>query len=90
MYRYYRNPYHAQDQRFIGFGLPFVGGLLGGLIGGALVTRPFWGYPYPCCYPGFGFAGAGYPGVGYPGVGFQGPGYPVQGYPGVGYPGYPR
>lgn len=56
----YRHPYRMQDQRW-GFGLPFLGGLAGGLLGGALFyPRPFYGgygypgYPmYPCCGPGF-------------------------------------
>ncbi|MED3624558.1 hypothetical protein P4482_01780 [Neobacillus thermocopriae] len=59
MYPYYRSPYPASDQRFLGpwgWGLPLaIGGLgfLGGLLGGALVNRPyfvppFYGYPgYP-------------------------------------------
>jgi hypothetical protein len=56
----YRNPYRSQDQRFFGFGfgLPFLGGLAGGLLGSALFyPRPYYGYPgyppygYPCCGP---------------------------------------
>jgi hypothetical protein len=52
----YRHPYRSQDQRFWGFGLPFLGGLAGGLLGGALFyPRPYYGgfYPpvYPCCPP---------------------------------------
>ncbi|WP_210367701.1 hypothetical protein [Bacillus sp. REN3] len=67
----YRNPYGPQDQRF-GFGLPFLGGLAGGLLGTALLApRPFYGYPgygVPCCPPGLGYPGYGYPGyAGYPG-----------------------
>jgi hypothetical protein len=66
LYPYYRNVYPVGDQRFIGFwGWPLaVGGLgfLGGLLGGALVSRPFYGYP------GFGYPGMGYPGMGYPGA----------------------
>jgi hypothetical protein len=67
MYPYYRNVYPpVADHRFIGWGLGWplaIGGLgfLGGLLGGALVSRPFWGYP-----------GFGYPGMGYPGMGFGG------------------
>jgi hypothetical protein len=90
----YRNYRQVHDQRFIGFGLPFVGGLLGGLLGASIVARPFFGYPggYPCygCYPGVGYPGVGYPPPGYPNVGAPGVGYPGVGYPGVGYPGYPR
>jgi hypothetical protein len=77
MYQY-RNHYPGQDTRFIGFGLPFVGGLLGGLLGAGLASRPFFGYP--CPRPGYPCAGyPGYPPVGYP--------VPV-GYPPIGYPGY--
>ncbi|WLR54438.1 hypothetical protein LC048_18670 [Mesobacillus subterraneus] len=55
----YRHPYRSQDQRFFGFGfgLPFLGGLAGGLLGGALFSpRPFYPPPfyppvYPCCPP---------------------------------------
>lgn len=75
----YRNQYLPRNQRFFGFGfgLPFLGGLAGGLLGTALFNpRPFYGYPPPCCPPG-PFVGPGYPG-------FQG----FQGYP-PGYPGYP-
>jgi hypothetical protein len=64
----YRHPYQRQDQRW-GFGLPFLGGLAGGLLGSALFyPRPFYGgyggyggfgYPaysmYPCCGPGYPF-----------------------------------
>lgn len=84
MYPYYRNHHQVHDSRFIGFGLPFVGGLLGGLLGTALIARPFYGYPggYPCG----GYPCAGYPG--YPPVGYPPGGYPGVGYPGVGYPGY--
>lgn len=74
MYPYYRNVHPIADQRFIGWGLGWplaIGGLgfLGGLLGGALVNRPFWGYP-GFGYPGFGYPGMGYPGMGYPGMGF--------------------
>ncbi|MBT2757623.1 hypothetical protein AB1K84_21545 [Mesobacillus foraminis] len=69
----YRNAYHRNDERFLGFwGLPlagaFLGGLIGGGIGGAFGSRP-WGYPYPVYggYPGYGYPGYGYPGYGYPG-----------------------
>ena len=54
----YRNIHPARDQRFIGFGLPFLGAFAGGLLGSALFyPRPFYGYPpygYPpvCCGPG--------------------------------------
>ncbi|MCM3705291.1 MULTISPECIES: hypothetical protein [Cytobacillus] len=62
----YRGPYQPQNQRFIGFfGLPFLGGLAGGLLGTALFyPRPYYGYPpppppyyyqRPCCGPGFGY-----------------------------------
>lgn len=44
-------------------GAPFVGGLLGGLVGSAILRpRPF--YPYPP-YPYYGY-GYGYPYGGYP------------------------
>lgn len=68
---YYRSPYPVRNQRFIGFGLPFLGGLVGGLLGSALFyPRPFYGYPrpfygYPPPPPPF----YGYPGYGYPGYG---------------------
>jgi hypothetical protein len=71
MYPYYRNVPPIYDQRFLGFGLGWplaIGGLgfLGGLLGGALVSRPFWGYPgMGMGYPGMGFGG-------YPGMGFGG------------------
>jgi hypothetical protein len=86
MYPYYRSAYPIADQRFIGFGLGFplaIGGLsfLGGLLGGALGSRPFWGYP------GFGYPGMGF---GYPGMGFGGyPGMGFGGCPGMGFGGYP-
>ncbi len=70
MYPYYRSSYPLPDQRFFGWGLglPLVAGglgFLGGLFGGALISRPFYGYP-----------GFGYPGMGYPGMGFGGyPGF---------------
>lgn len=71
MYPYYRNPQHGHDQRFIGFGLPLIGGFLGGLLGGALINRPFYGgYGYPGFYPPppppIGYPGAFYPGYGSP------------------------
>ncbi|WP_066068019.1 hypothetical protein [Neobacillus soli] len=78
----YRNPYPVQDQRFIGLlgwplavgGLGFLGGLIGGgLAGGFVASRPFYG---------------GYPGMGYPGVGYPPVGYPGMGYPGVRPPYY--
>lgn len=71
----YRNPYAAHDQRFLGFGfgLPFIGGLLGGFLGSALISRPYYG--------GFG----GYPGIGYPGIGYPGFGYPGPGFGGNPY-----
>ncbi|MDM5227702.1 hypothetical protein [Cytobacillus firmus] len=63
---HYRGPYQPQDQRFFGlFGLPFLGGLAGGLLGTALFyPRPYYWYPpppppyyypRPCCGPGFGY-----------------------------------
>ena len=73
MYPYYRSPYPVPDQRFIGGfgwgwpllavgGLGFLGGLIGGGIGGAwgasAALRPPFGYGYP----GFGYPGYGYPG----------------------------
>jgi len=59
MYPYYRSPYQVPDQRFIGWGWPLaIGGIgfLGGLLGGALISRPpFYGYPpYGFGY-GYGF-----------------------------------
>ena len=65
---YYRSPYPKQNQRFIGFGLPFLGGLVGGLLGSALFyPRPFYGYPRPFYgYPAFGPPVYGYPGYGAP------------------------
>jgi hypothetical protein len=65
---YYRSPYPAQDQRFIGFGLPFLGALAGGLLGSALLyPRPFYGYPRPYYgYPVYGYPAYGYPGYGAP------------------------
>nr|WP_263325017.1 hypothetical protein [Neobacillus sp. Marseille-Q6967] len=64
---HYRSPYPVRDKRFIGFGLPFLGGLIGGFLGSAFVPRPFYGYPrpfygYPPPPPPF----YGYPGYGYP------------------------
>lgn len=52
-------------ERPIGFGAPFVGGLLGGLLGSALI-RPYgyYGYGYPPYNPYYGY-GYGY-GYGYP------------------------
>jgi hypothetical protein len=76
----YRNHYQPRNQRFFGFGfgLPFLGGLAGGLLGTALFNpRPYYGYPPVCCPPvptPFGYPGQGYPGQGYPGPGY--PGYP--------------
>ncbi|WP_045517951.1 hypothetical protein [Neobacillus niacini] len=73
MYQY-RSPYPVSDQRFIGFGLPFLGGLVGGLLGSALFyPRPFYGYPPPFYgnqFYGNQFYGnqfSGYPGFGAPG-----------------------
>jgi hypothetical protein len=70
MYPYYRNPQQGHNQRFIGFGfgLPLIGGFLGGLLGGALINRPFYGgygypgfYPPPPVYPGPYYQGYGAP-----------------------------
>ncbi|EKN62452.1 hypothetical protein BABA_25926 [Neobacillus bataviensis LMG 21833] len=68
----YRNQYQypVQDQRFIGFGWPlaigglgFLGGLIGGgLAGGFVASRPFYGG-----YPPMGYPAMGYPPMGYPG-----------------------
>ncbi|MBD1380860.1 hypothetical protein IC621_11515 [Bacillus sp. IB182487] len=33
------------------FGAPFLGGFAGGLLAGALIRPPFFGYPYPYPYP---------------------------------------
>jgi hypothetical protein len=65
---YYRNPYPKHNQRFIGFGLPFLGGLVGGLLGSALIyPRPFYGYPRPFYgYPAYGPPVYSYPGYGAP------------------------
>ena len=65
---YYRNSYPRHNQRFIGFGLPFLGGLVGGLLGSALVyNRPFYGYPRPFYgYPVYAPPVYGYPGYGAP------------------------
>ncbi|NWQ39278.1 hypothetical protein MLOOGBEN_01035 [Bacillus sp. EB106-08-02-XG196] len=65
---YYRSPYPKHNQRFIGFGLPFLGGLVGGLLGSALIyPRPFYGYPRPFYgYPVYGPPAYGYPGYGAP------------------------
>jgi hypothetical protein len=65
---YYRNPYPKHNQRFIGFGLPFLGGLVGGLLGSALFyPRPFYGYPRPFYgYPAYGPPVYSYPGYGAP------------------------
>ena len=69
----YRNGYPGPDQRFLGwgFGLPFLGGLLGAGLGVGLFARPFYGG-----FGGFGYGGGiGYPGIGYPGIGFPGMAY---------------
>ncbi|MCM3691590.1 MULTISPECIES: hypothetical protein [Bacillaceae] len=65
---YYRSSYPKHNQRFIGFGLPFLGGLVGGLLGSALFyPRPFYGYPRPFYgYPAYGPPVYGYPGYGAP------------------------
>jgi hypothetical protein len=65
---YYRSSYPKHNQRFIGFGLPFLGGLVGGLLGSALFyPRPFYGYPRPYYgYPVYGPQVYGYPGYGAP------------------------
>jgi hypothetical protein len=65
---YYRSPYPKHNQRFIGFGLPFLGGLVGGLLGSALFyPRPFYGYPRPFYgYPAYAPPVYGYPGYGAP------------------------
>lgn len=69
----YRSPYPARNNRFIGFGfgLPFLGGLVGGLLGSALLyPRPFYGYPRP--FYGNQFYGNQFYGnqfYGYPGFG---------------------
>jgi hypothetical protein len=56
---------HPGDERIIGFGFgaPFIGGVLGGLLGSAIIGPQ--GYPYP--YPPYPYYGAyGYPPYGYP------------------------
>jgi hypothetical protein len=51
----YRKPYQPQDTRGLGlFALPFLGGLVGELLGSAFYPRPFYGYPGLGC-PGSGF-----------------------------------
>ncbi|MDQ0412608.1 MULTISPECIES: hypothetical protein [Mesobacillus] len=87
----YVNRFQRNDYRFgAGFGwLPFLGGLAGGFLGGALTPpRPL--SPPPFGYPGAGFPGGAYfPPGGYPGPNFGGyPGGNIGGYPG-GYGGYP-
>ncbi|MBD1379028.1 hypothetical protein [Metabacillus arenae] len=74
----YRNkPGYGYRQPFF-FGAPFIGGLLGGFLGGALIS-----YARPRPYPFYGGYG-GYPGYGgYGGAPYGG------GYPGYGYGGYP-
>ncbi|MBO1512188.1 hypothetical protein I7822_10975 [Metabacillus sp. BG109] len=66
MRNYIRRPYPGG--RFL-FGGPFVGGLLGGLVGSAIFRpRPPYGYP-PYPYGGYPYGyGYGYPpyGGGYP------------------------
>ncbi|WP_404810097.1 hypothetical protein [Metabacillus halosaccharovorans] len=58
----FRSPYPGG--RFF-IGAPFVGGLLGGLVGSAILRpRPFYPYP-PYPYYGYGY-GYGYPYGGYP------------------------
>lgn len=93
MYRYVKG-YQRNDYRFGGFGwLPFLGGLAGGFLGGALAAPR----PLPFGYPGAGFAGgpyfppgAGFSGYGSPGAGLGGyPGGNIGGYPGAGAVGYP-
>jgi hypothetical protein len=71
---YYRSPYQRQDNRFIGFGfgLPLLGGVVGGLLGSALLyPRPFYGYPRPF----YGYPVYSYPGYPYPYPGYGAPGY---------------
>ncbi|WP_079506933.1 hypothetical protein [Mesobacillus jeotgali] len=90
----YMNGYQRHDYRFgAGFGwLPFLGGLAGGFLGGALAApRPLPPPPPPFGFPGPGFPGGPYlPPGGYPGAGFGGyPGGSLGGYPGVGAPGFP-
>ncbi|MGV2939898.1 hypothetical protein AB5I83_09935 [Mesobacillus sp. LC4] len=88
MYRHL-NAYQRNDYRFgAGLGwLPFLGGLAGGFLGGALAAPR----PLPFGYPGAGFAGGSYfPPGGYPGAGFSGyPGGNIGAYPGAGLGGYP-
>lgn len=62
---------------FGGVGIPFLGGLAGGLLGTAL-------------FPNYGYGGGygGYPSYGYPSYGYPPYGYPPYGYPPYGY-GYP-
>ncbi|WP_026695188.1 hypothetical protein [Peribacillus kribbensis] len=58
----YRDPHYpaVNEERF---GFPLAGAFLGGLLGSALVSRPWFGYGYP----GYGYPGFGYPAFGYPG-----------------------
>ncbi|WP_198508518.1 hypothetical protein [Bacillus xiapuensis] len=51
---------YYRDSRFLPFfGAPFVGGLLGGFLGGALLRPPYPPYPpypyYPPFRPPFGY-----------------------------------
>jgi hypothetical protein len=69
----YGNPSHGPHGGFQG-GLPFLGGLAGGLLAGSLINSP-GAYPYN---PYYGYY-PGYPQAGYP---------PYQGYPYPPYGGY--
>ena len=69
------NPHHGSHGGFQG-GLPFLGGLAGGLLAGTVFNQP-GGYPYNP-YPYYGYY-PGYPQPGYP---------PYQNYPYPPYGGY--
>nr|WP_258000351.1 hypothetical protein [Bacillus sp. Marseille-P3661] len=61
------NPYYGRhDERFLG--APFLGGLLGGFLGGTLMSPYFYGpRPYPGYYYGPPYGGyGGYGGYPYP------------------------
>jgi hypothetical protein len=62
----YRNYYRGGDSRFIGG--PFIGGLLGGFLGSAILGAGFGARPFPY-YPPFPTAAPFYPYGGFGGFG---------------------